>query len=131
MGYSFRLAARVLLSHRQDNTYHSLCYTSCGALVGTRNGARPMLIISHLHGELYQQVIIDKVNTDTCNVLLKSVDHWLERTHGGSIELFLISVQNWCNKMWYVLSCIRNMHIKRSFVINTIIGKSRSRCSSI
>ena len=29
MGYSFRLAARVLLyasSHRQNNTYHSLCY---------------------------------------------------------------------------------------------------------
>ena len=28
MGYSFRLAARVLLyasSHRQDNTYHGLC----------------------------------------------------------------------------------------------------------
>ena len=42
MGYSFRLGARVLLyasSHRQDNTYHSLCYTSCGALVGTRNGS--------------------------------------------------------------------------------------------
>ena len=38
MGYSFRLAARVLLyasSHRQDNTYHSLCYTSRGALAGT------------------------------------------------------------------------------------------------
>ena len=33
MGYSFRLAARVLLyapSHRQDNTYHDLCYTSLG-----------------------------------------------------------------------------------------------------
>ena len=32
-GNSFRLAARVLLyasSHRQDNTYHSLCYTSRG-----------------------------------------------------------------------------------------------------
>ena len=31
MGYSFRLTARVLLyapSHRQDNTYHDLCYTS-------------------------------------------------------------------------------------------------------
>ena len=30
MGYSFRIAARVLLytsSHRQDSTYHSLCYT--------------------------------------------------------------------------------------------------------
>ena len=40
MGYTFRLAARVLLyasSHRQDNTYHSLCYTSRGALAGTRN----------------------------------------------------------------------------------------------
>ena len=31
IGYSYRLAARVLLyapSHRQDNTYHGLCYTS-------------------------------------------------------------------------------------------------------
>ena len=40
MGYSFRLTARVLLyalSHRQDNTYHGLCYTSRGALAGTRN----------------------------------------------------------------------------------------------
>ena len=42
IGYSFRLAARVLLyapSHRQDSTYHSLCYTSRGALAGTRNSS--------------------------------------------------------------------------------------------
>ena len=42
IGYSFRLAARVLLyasSHRQDNTYHSLCYTSRGALAGTINSS--------------------------------------------------------------------------------------------
>ena len=42
IGYSFRLAARVLLyapSHRQDSTYHSLCYTSRGALSGTRNSS--------------------------------------------------------------------------------------------
>ena len=42
IGYSFRLAARVLLyasSHRQDNTYHGLCYTSRGALAGTRNSS--------------------------------------------------------------------------------------------
>ena len=35
---TLQLAARVLLcapSHRQDSTYHSLCYTSCGALPGT------------------------------------------------------------------------------------------------
>ena len=42
IGYSFRLTARVLLyapSHRQDNTYHGLCYTSRGALAGTRNSS--------------------------------------------------------------------------------------------
>ena len=42
IGYSFRLAARLLLyapSHRQDSTYHGLCYTSCGALAGTRNSS--------------------------------------------------------------------------------------------
>ena len=42
IGYSFRLAARFFLyasSHRQDNTYHSLCYTSREALAGTRNSS--------------------------------------------------------------------------------------------
>ena len=42
IGYSYRLTARVLLyapSHRQDNTYHSLCNTSRGALAGTRNSS--------------------------------------------------------------------------------------------
>ena len=42
IGYSYRLAARVLLyapSHRQDSTYHDLCYTSRGALAGTRNSS--------------------------------------------------------------------------------------------
>ena len=42
IGYSFQLAARVLLYasfHRQDNTYHGLCYASRGALAGTRNSS--------------------------------------------------------------------------------------------
>ena len=42
IGYSFRLTARVLLyasSHRQDSTYYGLCYTSRGALAGTRNNS--------------------------------------------------------------------------------------------
>ena len=42
IGYSYRLTARVLLyapSHRKDNTYHGLCYTSRGALAGTRNSS--------------------------------------------------------------------------------------------
>ena len=41
IGYSYWLTARVFLyapSHRQDNTYH-LCYTSRGALAGTRNSS--------------------------------------------------------------------------------------------
>ena len=39
MGYSFRLAESVFLyapSHRQDITYHGLCYTIRGALAGTK-----------------------------------------------------------------------------------------------
>ena len=42
IGYSYRLTARVLLyapSHRQDSTYHGLCYTSRGSLTGTRNSS--------------------------------------------------------------------------------------------
>ena len=42
IGHSYRLTARVLLyapSHRQDNTYHGLCYTSRGALAGTSNSS--------------------------------------------------------------------------------------------
>ena len=39
MEYFFLLTARVLLyapSHKQDRTNQSICYTSCGALVGMR-----------------------------------------------------------------------------------------------
>ena len=48
IGYSYRLAARVLLyapSHRQDNTYHGLCYTSRGALAGTRKVSVNVLLV--------------------------------------------------------------------------------------
>ena len=41
-GYFLLLTARVLLyapSHRQDSTYHGFCYTSRGALGGTRNSS--------------------------------------------------------------------------------------------
>ena len=42
IGYSLQLTARIILyapSHRQDSTYHNLCYTSRGALAGTRNSS--------------------------------------------------------------------------------------------
>ena len=41
-GLLFPIDSNVLLyapSHRQDNTYHGLCYTSHGALAGTRNSS--------------------------------------------------------------------------------------------
>ena len=41
-GLLFRLAARVLLCapfHRQDNTYHSLCYTGLGVQDGMRSSS--------------------------------------------------------------------------------------------
>ena len=54
IGYSYRLTARVLLyapSHRQDNTYHSICYISRGALAGTRNSSmgRTVECLKQLH----------------------------------------------------------------------------------
>ena len=39
-GLLFLFSSKILLyapSHRQDNTYHGLCYTSRGPLAGTRN----------------------------------------------------------------------------------------------
>ena len=42
IGYSYQLTARVLLyvpSRRQNSTYHGFCYTSHGALAGTRNSS--------------------------------------------------------------------------------------------
>ena len=53
IGYSFRLTARVILyapSHRQDNTYHGLCYTSRGALAGPRNSSMAMSWVNGLVG---------------------------------------------------------------------------------
>ena len=54
IGYSFRLAARVLLYapfHRQDSTYHGLCCTSCGALAGWE-GRKEMFYLT-THSTLY------------------------------------------------------------------------------
>ena len=69
IGYSFQLTTRVLLyapSHRQDSTYHGLCYTSRGALAGTRNSSmgppheRIWLRVSYL--PVYKRYILVKKN---------------------------------------------------------------------
>ena len=78
IGYSYRLTARVLLyapSHRQDNTYHSLCYTSRGALTKrtkphTKNGFKDS------YGELANEIqfvgdILQQFNLNLFSQLLK------------------------------------------------------------
>ena len=69
MGYSFRLAARVLLyapSHRQYSTYHSLCYTS-------RGGKEGMSLFNDTFNTFYVQIygvrpmVLDhSVREETC-----------------------------------------------------------------
>ena len=49
MGYTFRVAERIRLyapSHKEDSTYHGLCYTSRRTRTGTRNSSmRPPWMI--------------------------------------------------------------------------------------
>ena len=106
MGYSFRLAARVLLyapSHRQDRTYHGLCYTSRGSLAGTRNRNVRILQLKILFN-------IKKKNTRKCKqpagawsmfeIILDSLrgrafahgamGRRIDPSWSGPIELFLV-----------------------------------------
>ena len=90
-GYYFRLAARILLyssSHRQDNTHQNLCYTSCGALAGTRNSSmgppdegsirRPIALWANA---LTTELHIAHKNriTHTTAFVTPVVEHWLEK----------------------------------------------------
>ena len=75
IGYSFRLTARVLLyapSHSQDNIYNGLCYTSRGALGGTRNSS-----MGPPHEGSIRRPITPSPNTLTMELHL--AEHWLER----------------------------------------------------
>ena len=61
IGYCFQLAASVLLnapSHRHDSTYLSLCYTSRGALAGTRNSSLHIQINKYVGVYIYIYIYI-------------------------------------------------------------------------
>ena len=103
MGYSFQLAARVLLyasSHRQDNTYQGLCYTSHGALAGTRNSSM---------GPPYRKALTrDTVKMEAkCSSMVQCpfMVQWVIGSipHSRSIDPFLIPARapqlvNYCTK---------------------------------
>ena len=138
MGYSFRLTASVLLyapSHRQDSTYHGLCYTSGGALAGTRNSS-----MGPPHEGLIQWLIAPLVNTLTtelhlappslvgsrCSSVVERLImvQWVIRSipHGGPIELFPASAPQLVNKGYGMCYLVCGMlHTKEPLLL---IGKS-------
>ena len=91
MGFSFRLTARVLLyapSHREDSTYHSLCYISRGALAGTRNSS-----MGRPHEGSIRRPIAPWANALTTGKQTKTERQWYRSEHvflellDGDLEL--------------------------------------------
>ena len=79
MGYSFQLAARFFLyasSHRQDITYHSLCYTSHRALAGMRNSR----LLEHNNTLLLNMVLSEVMS----NIKYYQIAQWVH--HEGSMQ---------------------------------------------
>ena len=65
LGYVFQLADRGILytpSHRQDTTYHGLCYTSRGVLARTCKGF--FYVNHHTYKTIYTEIfVLPVVNT--------------------------------------------------------------------
>ena len=114
MGYSFRLATRVLLytpSHRQDSTYHSLCCTSRGALAGTRNSLHNERTL--YHGATSQFCVCVCVCVCALKIFLLMDNGYINQ--GGPIELFLFPASV---PQLYVLSCLWNDAYKTTLAAN-------------
>ena len=93
MGYSFRLTTRVVFyaqSHRQDSTYHDLCYTSRGALVGTRNSS----VGPPSEGSI-RRSIAPRANALTTELRLAPT--------GGLLNLLVISEMNFDIFLWVLM----------------------------
>ena len=115
MGYTFWLAVRVLLcasSHRQDNTYHSLCYTSCAALAGMRNSSmvNPMThcIMSEwsYHRAVSRSLLKEVRTKTTCMITYHRINTGIGR--GGTLKLDCL-----------ILSFIDFQMCKHDLIINT------------
>ena len=143
IGYSYRLTARVLLyapSHRQDNTYHGLCYTSRGALDGTRNSSmgppnegsiwRPIAPWVNVLPLSY--VPLPSFNNDIASqgsgtyLSGRAFTHGamgrrIDPSWGGPTELFLVTASAprlVLQRLWYVLSCLWDGAYKRTLAVN-------------
>ena len=108
IGYSYRLTARVLLyapSHRQDNTYHGLCYTSRGALAGTRiliKGSRELSSTYFWAEDLVALLfLVFYFNHDFVSISIKMCIEW------SSFEKL------WHSSLLYTF--LRQFHLERFF----------------
>ena len=124
IGYSYRLRARVLLyapSHRQDNTYHGLCYTSRGALAGTRNSSmgpphegsirRPTAPWANALPLSYVPLFYGWCNKQTNKKLTKT------KTNNNNNNKQQQKTQT-TNKQWYVVSSLWDGVYKRFLAAN-------------
>ena len=101
IGYSYRLTARVLLyapSHRQNNTYHSLCYTIRGALAGTRSminkwSTKPQKATTNVHTNLPSL----KIGRTEMFYLTTHSTHFNLRLYGMGHMAYL---ESWWQKLW-------------------------------
>ena len=72
--------------HRQDSTYHGLCYTSRGALAGTINTS-----MGPPHeGFFYMHHPTDRI-THTTAFVTPVVEHWLEREVKAFSDYFVLT----------------------------------------
>ena len=103
IGYSYRLTARVLLyapSHIQDSTYHGLCYTSRGALAGTRNSSMALnskrrFFRCNIREKIVHTEVFKHTRGATCSSVVRAfahgaMGHRIDSSWGGPIELFLV-----------------------------------------
>ena len=125
IGYSYRLTARVLLyapSHRQDNTYHGLCYTSRGALAGARNSSMGWIIRDKatLTGVFECDILEYILNYDSLyNPKGKWISLW--RFHYKNVEKLSMEIFYW--DFNFKLSCIyfASLTIKIYFYKNYLL----------
>ena len=109
IGYSYRLAARVLLyapSHRQDNTYHGLCYTSRGALAGTRNSS-----MGPPHEGSIRRPIAPWVNALPLSYVPLLVRRFLESNYTALIVDLPTSRVRGCTGWWQSEGCSWRSHL--------------------
>ena len=117
MGYSLRLTARVILyasSHRQDNRYHSFCYTSREALAGRQR-------TRELGCFIIVQNIYLKIINNYCFKMVFSFLIKMTRTQvNSSLSYFSFQrvLHDWCNKGRCICYPVCGMvHIKEPLLL--------------